>query len=136
MESLHRNLVQVSKDNTEFRLEKQKQTQIAHQMKIKTSMSELFAQISQSDFQNKMEVAASNGYNKCELFSFMRGEYFQEFPLIFLTRGPTNFNGFGLNYFDEMNINPYIKQLQQFFSPFELFYSTNKTGKTSIMISW
>lgn len=138
MESFYQDLTKLSKENTHIRLEKEKQNQIAHQMKIKNAMNTLFTQITEnSNVEYLMREAASNGYNKFELYNFERGAVCDDLPLIFLTRGPQNYNGFGLKYFEEANINPYIKQLQQHYSPFTVYYTTNhKTGKTSIMISW
>lgn len=138
METLYQNLSQLSKNNMHVRIEKEKQNQIAHQMKIKNAMSNLFSQITEStDIETSMREAASNGYNKCELFSFERGAVFDDLPLIFLTKGPHNYHGFGLKYFEEQNINPYVKQLQQYYNPFNVYFTTNyKTGKTCIIISW
>ena len=138
MESFYQEITELSKVNENVRVEKQKQKQIEHQMNIKNAMEQLFSTIvNGNDVANKMKSVASEGYNKCELFSFQSGDRFKDFPLIFLTRGPQNYNGFGLKYFEEMNINPYIKQLQQYYTPFNVYYSTNyKTNKTSIMISW
>jgi hypothetical protein len=138
MDSFYQDLSKLSKENTHKRLEKEKQNQISHFMKIKNAMACLFTQITEtSNLKELMQEAATNGYNKFELYSFEKGAECNDLPLIFLTRGPQNYNGFGLKYFEEANINPYIKQLQQYYSPFNVYYTSNhKTGKTSIMISW
>lgn len=137
MDFLYSSLVQTTKDNLQTRLDKEQSQHMAHQMKIKKAMSDMFDNIIKSDVESKMKEKASEGYNKCEIFSFEKGETFMDFPCVFLTRGPQNYNGFGLKYFDDMNIIPYIKQLQQHFAPFNVYYVTNyKTGKTSICIAW
>lgn len=137
MDTLYHTLVQTSKENLPKRLEVEQNNQIAHQMKIKNSMASLFSKIKSSVDESKLTEAASNGYNKYEIFSFEKGETFEDFPLIFLTRGPQNYNGFGLKYFDDMNIIPYIKQLQQHFAPFNIYYTSNyKSGITTVNISW
>ena len=137
MESFYSTLKQVTKDNIAIRIEKEKSQQIAHQMKIKNAMENLFNKIKAIDIESKMKKCASEGYDKCELYTFDKGEIFEDFPLIFLTRGPQNYNGFGLKYFEEMNIIPYTKLLQQHFAPFNVYYRTNhKFGNTTIYVSW
>ena len=137
MDTFYHNLVQASKQNLHKRLEVEQNNQIAHQMKIKNAMTSLFSEIQANFDESKLSEIASNGYNKCELFSFEKGEMYQDFPLVFLTRGPQNYNGFGIKYFEDMNIIPYMKLLQQHFAPFNIYYGTNyKTGKTSVNISW
>ena len=133
---MYQELIQLSKDNYHFRLEKEKQEQIKYQMKIKTAMDKLFTSIvNDGDVLLNMQTAALNGYNKRELFSFKFNETFETFPLIFLTRGPQRFNG--LSYFEEFHINPYLKQLQQHYHPFNVYFVSNKKKETvSIMISW
>ena len=137
MDTFYHTLVQASKQNLHKRLEVEQNNQIAHQMKIKNAMTSLFSEIQANFDETKLSEIALNGYNKCELFSFEKGEMYQDFPLVFLTRGPQNYNGFGLKYFEDMNIIPYVKLLQQHFTPFNVYFGTNfKTGKTSVYISW
>jgi hypothetical protein len=137
MEKLYYEIVDTTRENAHVRIEKERQNEIVHQMKIKNCMENLFAHIIQNFSVDTIKSFAQNGYNKCELFSFEKGESYEDFPLIFLTRGPQNYNGFGLKYFEDFNIFPYIKLLQQYFAPFSVYYNTiYKTGSTKIMISW
>ena len=135
MNTLYQELIQLSKDNYHIRLEKEKQDKINYEMKITTAMNRLYYRIIGNDIEIKMRNAAQSGNNKCELFSFQVNETFETFPLIFLTRGPQRFNG--LAYFEECNINPYMKQLQQHYHPFNVYFVSNKKKATiSIMIAW
>lgn len=137
MDELYTNLVASTKTNISKRIENEREKHVAHQMKIKSAMTNLFSHIIDSNVSETMKAAAAEGYDKCEIFSFEKGQTFQDLPLIFLTRGPNKYNGFGMKYFEEINIIPYVKQLQQHFAPFNIFFTTNhKTGKTLIFVSW
>ena len=137
MDTLYNTLVETTRQNFQKKVEKETSQKIAHQMKIKQAMADIFTKIISNDIENQMKTMAESGHNKCEIFSFEKGEMFNDFPLVFLTRGPQNYNGFGLKYFDDLNIIPFIKQLQQYYSPFSVYFTSNyKSGKTSIYITW
>ena len=137
METLYASLKKSTIENIQRRVENERSRQISHQMKIKNAMTSLFEKIIENVSNDDLMQCANEGYDKCEIFSFQKGETFDDFPLIFLTRGPNNYNGFGLNYFEELNIIPYMKLLQQHFSPLKVYYNTNyKTGKISVFASW
>lgn len=135
MDKLYATLIDTTKTNVHKRIEKEQNQQIAHQMKIKSAMTKLFEEIVQNVKNSQLLESANQGYDKYEIFSFEKGYTFEDFPLIFLTRGPQNFNVFGLQYFEDLNVIPYIKLLQQHFAPFKVYY-TAKNGKISVFVSW
>ena len=137
MEELYNTMIKTTNENIEKRFEKERSQQISHQMKIKNAMTNLCSQIIENVKNEDLMESASNGYDKREIFTFQKGDTFNDFPLIFLTRGPQNYNGFGLKYFEDFDTIPYIKLLQQHYSPFKVYYNTNyKNGKTSVFVSW
>ena len=137
MDTLFSTLVDTTNSNMHKRIEKQQNLQIANQMKINNAMNDLFEQIKNNVSDEELFACAHEGYNRYEIFSFQKGETFHDLPLIFLTKGPQNFNGFGYKYFEDIQIIPYVKLLQQHFAPFKVYFNNNyKNGKTSIYVSW
>lgn len=137
MSELYSTLSKLTKENLQNRLEKSRARQVEHSQKIKAAMQNIFTKITSQDYEVLMKTSATEGYNRCVLYKFERNELFEDFPLIFLTKGPMNYNGKGLDYFEEINVIPYIKLLQQYFTEFKVFYNTNhKDGSTTIEILW
>jgi hypothetical protein len=102
-------------------------------IEINDAMDQLYKHI-MNNSEEKIKDAAMKGIHRCTLYEFKKGEMFQGFQLIFLTRGPMylNNNIGGFKYFEQNNIRSYIIQLQNSFPDYRIVFKTNKSGDTMV----
>ena len=139
MSLLYTTLTTLTKENTQKRVENQLKKKEEYISDVNSCMIDLYNYIMNTNYEEKMKNAANEGYNKCTLFEFKKGEKFNNYPLIFLTRGPSTINNSvgGYKYFEQNKIYPYIHQLQKAFPEFRIVFNTNnKSYNTSIEIMW
>ena len=138
MSELYTTLTQITKENTQKRIEKTYKKQVEYAFSVNQTMDKLYESIMNSGYEENMKKAAVEGYNKCTLFEFQKGAIYEGFPLIFLTRGPprnkNNIGGF--QYFENNGIVSYIVKLQKEFPEFKIGFHTNKSYETTVEISW
>ena len=134
MKDYYNTVVQTSVQNREVHEKARRDTEERHQEKIKFAMNELYVKLTSIDYKDLIDTAAASGKFQCTLFEYNDSDTLEEFPYVFLFKGPRFFN---LSYFDSINVVPVIKRLNEHFSPFELSFYRNKQRKTTqVNLKW
>ena len=131
--------VQTTNENFETRLALESQRQESHLENMKHAIQTVFDMTTQCEYRTKITEAASKGYNKCTLYTFSTSESIHGFPISFLMFGPKmdRGNGKGLKYFENANVESFIKKIIAEFQPFwTRVRFIRKTNMINIDLTW
>lgn len=103
------------------------------------SMSRLFEIIANEHTWNTMYEAAENGYDQAILYRFPHQGTWEEYPVLFLLKGPMVDRGHGCfeTFFHRKGGKSLLEQLQDVFRPFHVKHRFNRLRQENmIIVSW
>lgn len=133
-------------DMSQFRAELRRITAETYESKEKErdqrmfdSMTRLFQAILNENTWNIMYEAAENGYDQAILYRFPHQGMWEEYPALFLLKGPMIDRGHGCleTFFHRKGGQSLLEQLQEVFRPFHVKHRFNRLRQENIIIvSW
>ena len=139
MDILYTELQRNSDTNSLKRIEKEAEFQATIMGNLIKVIEELKTEILMN-YEDKMRTASDTGYRHCVLYEFDRNETINDdHKKIFLLNGPINDRGKGkyLSYFENMNINPLINQINETLRPFIVRVKYHgRTKKYKLVVYW
>jgi hypothetical protein len=143
MNELYESATRLTKDNTEKRVESQRLKHEKHLEHIQFGMNKLSETIISKFSQEKIENAASGGFNKAVIYSVPSDEKVEveesTFPISFLLKGPRWDKGYGwgIRYFENVGISTLMELLNDHFEPFSVNYRYNPKDKVyNFEVAW
>lgn len=142
MNNFYEEISALTTNNLETRIQLERQKQEDNNEKIKSAIDALFSMLTDSEnYKLKVTEAASKGYNKCILFEFDQDQKdaTTNLPLVFIFKGPKydKGQGYGLRFFDNLDIVPLLRKLNTEFAPFKVYFSfIHKTKKYRLELLW
>lgn len=138
MDKLFNDFQQNTEKNLQNRIDRENESKKTNDKLILDVITNLFNHI----IENSLEImrqSSMDGYYSCSLYEYTHTDIFEQYPTIFLVKGPkqcVSFNSI-FNYFDNKGIKPLLLQLQEYFYPFKCFIRYNRsTSKYNIIVSW
>lgn len=129
MDSLYKRAVKSTEDNRETKINNDKLYREEYRKRVNDSVSELYKMVINSNYMEKVDENSMKGLNRVTIFSVSSDMKINDYPLLFLMKGPirrNNYNVSGLDFFKSMNIVPVIDLLVEYFSPFDVYFYYNK----------
>jgi hypothetical protein len=145
MDNFYKEIMDLTISNVETRIELERQRQQLNVEKISEAIDSVFSNITNSVKKEtakiKITESASKGYSRCTLFEFDADakEESSGLPLVFIFKGPRydKGQGYGLRFFENINISPLFIRLKNEFCPFKVFLNYKvKDNKYTLDIVW
>lgn len=135
MNSFFTEIAELTINNTQTRVELERQKQNENTEKIKRGIDNIFNNIiSGQSYKEKITETASKGYNKCSIYEFPTDAKEEEtdLPLVFLFKGPKfdKGQGYGLGFFNQIRVDALLHRLNREFDPFRVFFYFNAKSQT------
>lgn len=139
METFHKEISDLTIKNAETRLELERQEKYNKIENIKIAIEQCFRKIMDGEYKEIITENARRGYNRCTICKFESNTVVNDFPFVFLLKGPRIDNGlgYGKRYFESQDICPLITRLKAEFCPFDVVYGFDKKQSSfTIDVIW
>lgn len=125
--------------NMQIRKNKETETKTAKNERMKAAMDKITEDILSTCVET-MHKSSEEGYYYATLFKYNNSDMLNDFKIVFLVKGPINYNKKaknGVDFFEEQGIEPIINRLNSHLSPMYCFHKYDRVQKEhSIICSW